>query len=198
MPKQIDRQTRILQSASKFFSQKRFDQVLMEDVAQNAGVGKGTLYRYFRDKEDLHSAVVFDAIAKLKKELRNRTSEVLDPLERLRASVWAIVSFLNRNRNFFRLMGAEGGRSRGRKTEYRKRWWRERGELIGIIGEVLRFGADTGNFDIRHTETEAQILLGMIRSTMRFNGDKLKVDEMVEEILRIFLHGVQKPIRKSD
>jgi len=190
--KKEGRQQRILQSAARLFAEKRFDEVLMDEVAHRAGVGKGTLYRYFRDKEELYFAVVFDGIGHLKEQLRSKASSEPDPLKKLEAAVRAIVSFLRGNRCFFRLMTLEDSKADERKSSYRSRWHQERGGLLASIEEVLESGAKRGIFDVRHLNTEAQILLGMVRSTLRFNQDRMSVDEIVEEILRIFLRGIQK------
>ena len=45
--------SRIYDSAEKLFSEKDFHDVKMEEIAKNAGVGKGTIYTYFKSKEDL-------------------------------------------------------------------------------------------------------------------------------------------------
>ena len=58
-----DRRKIILEEAARLFSAKRFDEVLMDYIAQQAGVGKGTIYTYFADKEELYFAVVFKGFA---------------------------------------------------------------------------------------------------------------------------------------
>lgn len=181
-----------MESASRLFAEQRFDEVLMEDIARASGVGKGTLYRYFRDKEELYSAVVFAGIADLKAQLRRRLAEAADPVARLEAALRAIVAFLGNKRFFFRLMTREDSKIGNRKDEYWRRWRQERGELVSCIAEILQSGAASGLFEIRHLHTEAQILLGMVRSTLRFNEDKLTAEQMVDEILRIFLRGIHK------
>jgi AcrR family transcriptional regulator len=186
------RRERILESASRLFAGPRFDEVLMEDIARAAGVGKGTLYRYFRDKEELYAAVVFAGIADLKEQLRRRLAEGAGPVQRLEAALRAIVAFLGSKRFFFRLMTREDSKAGNRKDEYWHRWRQERGELTTCIAQILQEGAAGGLFEVRHPQTEAQILLGMARSALRFNEDKLSAEEVVEEILRIFLHGIQR------
>lgn len=192
MKKKEERQQRILQAAARLFAENRFDEVLMEEVAQQAGVGKGTLYRYFRDKEELYFAVVFDGIAHLKDQLRSRAATEMDPLKKLEAAVQAIVSFLSDNRFFFRLMGIEDSKLDGKQGSYRSRWKQERDELLASLEEILQSGTERGVFDVHYLNTEAQILLGMVRSTLRFNRDGLSAGQVVEEILRIFLRGIQK------
>lgn len=44
---------RIFDSAENLFSEKDFHEVKMEEIAKNANVGKGTIYTYFKSKEDL-------------------------------------------------------------------------------------------------------------------------------------------------
>ena len=44
---------RIFDSAESLFSEKDFHDVKMEEIAKKAGVGKGTIYTYFKSKEDL-------------------------------------------------------------------------------------------------------------------------------------------------
>ncbi|NBT62453.1 MAG: TetR/AcrR family transcriptional regulator, partial [Planctomycetia bacterium] len=48
-------QEKILAAAEVMFASKRFHEVLMEDIAIGAGVGKGTIYRYFKNKEELYA-----------------------------------------------------------------------------------------------------------------------------------------------
>ena len=188
-----DRKERILRSAGRLFSERRFDEVLIEDVAREAGVGKGTVYRYFSDKEELYFAFVFSGFAELKQQLSRDATQGLDPLEQLHAAIRSIVGFLSHNRFFFRLMTREDSSPGSRKKEYRERWKRERDNLVGVLAAVLEHGAKEEVLDVRHLRTEAQILLGMVRSTLRFNEENLSTDEIVEEITRVFLRGVQWP-----
>ena len=52
-----DKEQRILDTAADLFARQPFHKVLLSDVARVASVGKGTLYLYFKSKEDLYFAV---------------------------------------------------------------------------------------------------------------------------------------------
>ena len=41
-----ERKKQVIEEAARLFSSRRFDEVLMDDIAQQAGVGKGTIYTY--------------------------------------------------------------------------------------------------------------------------------------------------------
>jgi AcrR family transcriptional regulator len=58
-----DRPREICSAALEVFSEKGFAAARLDEIARRAGVSKGTLYLYFKDKEDLFRAVVRDTVA---------------------------------------------------------------------------------------------------------------------------------------
>ncbi len=60
------RKGEIIRAAEKAFFSKGFDKTTMDDIADQAELSKGTLYLYFKSKEDLHMAVASKAITILK------------------------------------------------------------------------------------------------------------------------------------
>ena len=186
-----DRKKLILEEAARLFSARRFDEVLMDDIAHQAGVGKGTIYTYFADKEELYFAVVFEGIRRLNEQLQRKANRQQDPEKELRRMVHAIVSFFSQNRFFFRLMSQEDGKSEGGKGENRKRWREERRIQLAAIETVLQNGAEQGVFSVEYPKVETAILRDMVRSVM-IHAKGLSVEEMVDTIMRIFLQGVHK------
>lgn len=53
-----DRRESILDVAIEVFGSKGFDGATVEDIAQTAGIGKGTIYLYFKSKEEIFNAIV--------------------------------------------------------------------------------------------------------------------------------------------
>ena len=166
MGKKTERKNQILQSAARLFSSKRFDEVLMDDIAQEAGVAKGTLYGYFPDKEELYFAVIFEGISNLNERLRDRAEKDSAPEEKLRGMMHALVSFSRHNRFFFKLMSIEDSKSEKGRGENRRRWHEERRKQMQAIEEVLQSGAEQGVFRIRDLRREAGILRDMVRSSI--------------------------------
>lgn len=58
-----DRPREICAAALEVFAEKGFAAARLDEIAARAGVSKGTLYLYFKDKEDLFRAVVRDTVA---------------------------------------------------------------------------------------------------------------------------------------
>ena len=62
--KTAEKEQQIVRAAAEVFANRDFHRVLMDDVAARAGVGKGTLYRYFPTKDDLYFATICIATAR--------------------------------------------------------------------------------------------------------------------------------------
>lgn len=60
---------RIVQSAIECFSEYGFDRSRMDDIAQTADLSKGTLYLYFKSKEDLFYAICENNLKVIKEQL---------------------------------------------------------------------------------------------------------------------------------
>ncbi len=87
------RKEEIVQAAEKVFFSKGFEQSTMDDIAGEAELSKGTLYLYFKSKDDIHLAVARNAI----KLLRIQTSIAAEgdgnALEKLRRMGLACIDF---------------------------------------------------------------------------------------------------------
>ncbi len=194
-PAQEERRRAILEAAERLFADGRFDEVLMEDVAEEAGVAKGTIYRYFADKESLYLTVLTEGFEELQRQIREVASP--DPVDRLEHAVRAVVGYMSRNRFLFRLMWRDESEA-ARRREHRRRWKVQREQLVDAVAQVLRYGEERGAFAVPHLNTDAQILLGMIRSCIRSNEQGLGPDQIVSEVVRVFLHGVGKEPSRGD
>ena len=60
----LHRQEEILEAAFEVFAASGYEAARIDDVARKAGIAKGTIYLYFRDKERLFQAVVRTLIPK--------------------------------------------------------------------------------------------------------------------------------------
>ncbi len=68
------RRNEILQAAIIVFSQNGFVKTTMEHVAEESSLAVGTLYRYYKSKEELFVAIVFDAMEIMAKKLEEIAS----------------------------------------------------------------------------------------------------------------------------
>ena len=69
---------KIVQAAITTFSKYGYDKTRMDDIAESANLGKGTLYLYFKSKEELFYAISENSIKELKEQLSKLFSKKED------------------------------------------------------------------------------------------------------------------------
>src|SRR5438270_9573836 len=85
----------MLDAAARLFGMQRFHEVRMEDIAAEAAVGKGTLYRYFSDKDELYLALLERASREYLERLQEEKARAEGAREQLQAVVAAIITFFD-------------------------------------------------------------------------------------------------------
>src|SRR5207253_7844546 len=81
----------MLDAAARLFGTQRFHEVRMEDIAAEAEVGKGTLYRYFADKEELYRAMLGHSSDRFMRRMEGIVTGPGTARERLEALVAGIL-----------------------------------------------------------------------------------------------------------
>jgi len=104
MPDSPDRHTQLREAALRVFARKGYRNTVVEDVAEEAGVAKGTVYTYFDRKEELLGAVYEGLMG----ELQSRQTEILEsdrpPLDKIRAIHRGFADLLSGNEDLARVM----------------------------------------------------------------------------------------------
>jgi AcrR family transcriptional regulator len=108
LPPRQDAKERILEAALEVFSQKGFHTATMDEIAEKAGVGKGTLYRHFETKKKLFAALVRIRLD----ELEKNSEEVIDANDDVLAMISNYIriyfQFFDQNQRLYRLIMKEG------------------------------------------------------------------------------------------
>ena len=87
-PKFVDREQKtqkIAQAALEMFAQRGFAATSVDQIAQAAKVGKGTIYEYFDNKADIFVAAVREWMKQLEGQFEQELNKIEDPIERLKA-----------------------------------------------------------------------------------------------------------------
>ncbi len=71
----LERRNAIIASAEKIFFKEGIENASMEQVAQEAELSKGTLYLYFKSKEELYHIIILRGFIELRKRLREATQD---------------------------------------------------------------------------------------------------------------------------
>jgi TetR/AcrR family transcriptional repressor of mexJK operon len=176
----------ILHAAEVIFTRRDFHEVLMEDVAQECGVGKGTLYRYFPSKRELYLAVMFEGIEALRDDLRAALARPGAPVEKIECIVRCILRHFWDRRFFFALI--HRNEHRPEDPEGRE-WLRRRAEIVDIVQLTLEQAVAAGRMRSMNPRIAAEMLLGMLRGVNRYRSRHDALEDLVAAVVEVFWHG---------
>jgi len=177
------RRNDIIDAARKLFADKDFDEVSMNEIAGEVGLGKSTLYLYFKNKESLYFAVVLRGTRIWAEMVKEEVEKGNTGLEKLILYGNANRRFSNEYPDYFRLLYSPTSikkqfdmdkmTSSGEFQEVRELF--KEIMLIGI--DSIQKGRDEGEIRLDVDPTEAAILLSVI-----YNG-KVNMGDWAKELL---------------
>lgn len=180
----LDEQKRagITAAAVKLFATRPFHKVRLDDIASAAKVGKGTLYLYFKSKDDLYISIVYESFAPVLRHLREElTGQNESAWESLRRIVAAMSHFAVSNPNLYELM---------RSVPLDRQRADQRKVLTELLEQTIRRGVRAGEMCDPHPELTATFIPSMFRAAMHFGPKELSEDVLTNQILRLLKQGL--------
>ena len=190
----------ILSAAEKVFAAKGFFRTTMNEIAEAAEFGTGTLYKYFSSKEDLYLTLIDEKTGEInllaKVELSQKTS-VKERIERVLRLQFA---FIEENRDFFRIYISERNRFEWTvKDDLGKGIHDKMVAYIEILAKVVKEGIREGELKSMDPMDLAHALVGIANSFVfewLISPQPYPLVSKVETVLDIFLRGVQRIERR--
>ncbi|HEY7118778.1 MAG TPA: TetR/AcrR family transcriptional regulator [Tepidisphaeraceae bacterium] len=182
----------IAATAARLFATRPFHKVKLDDVAAEAGVGKGTLYIYFKSKEDLYFWLIYDAFTQVLERLKRQLEgEQIPAGEGLRRILSELVKFAFDHPTLYELMRTAG------PIIPDERWADRRREFTGLIERTIRRGNVSGEFDDPHPQITALCVPGLVRSVMLFGPKGLDEATVTAQLIRLIERGVYRNGKKA-
>jgi AcrR family transcriptional regulator len=147
----LQKREAILDQAIAAFAEDGFRNADVQAIADAAGVGKGTVYRYFGNKESLFWATSMAVLQRLTSDLTAAVECLESPLEKLRAVAAAYAGFFESDPRYLEVFVQERAQFRGRVPEEHLNYHEE---LFDRFGQILQKGIELGEFrdvDVRQT-----------------------------------------------
>lgn len=187
--KRTDRRLAIIAAAEQLFRTRRFHEITLDEVARRARVGKGTIYLYFKDKDDLFFQTATAGFEELCALLGKNAAA---PFPRqLREAAELISRFFDSRHLLLRMMVESRGKGPN-PAAFRQRALEHRRQLVAALATAIRRGVDAGvvRRDMS-AETLATLLLGMLhtRSIATVGPDPKIADCPVETVIELFCNG---------
>jgi AcrR family transcriptional regulator len=99
---------KIIQAAQAEFAKNGFHRTVVSDIANRAGVGKGTVYRRFGNKEALFNSLTTWAVRQLEEQIEQACSQSKSPTQALQQILDIYFSFLQHSREIVEIVVMEG------------------------------------------------------------------------------------------
>jgi AcrR family transcriptional regulator len=145
-----ERRRELINTAERLFMEKGYEHTAISDIVKELNIAQGTLYYYFRSKEELLEAVVEKSIAILEQNVILLTEdEGVDEATRLNAAINGILGFVSQRNDFIDFLHQDINAVMHAKLE---KATLER--IVPILSELVAKGNAKGRFNIENpTET---------------------------------------------
>jgi len=201
MPKIVDKNAKkinIVHAAAKVFAEKGVVKTKMIDIAEEAGIGKGTIYEYYRSKEEIFAdtfRLLFDHMEiKLAEAIGNTT----DPIVKLKALIQvSYKEFLVHSGDLVGIMmdfWAEGIRTKSTDVISLVNLEQMYSEYKMLIADILYEGMSQGIFKQVDANSVAAIIVGAMDGVMLqwiMNKNAVDIDKISEVMVNTLLSGIQ-------
>lgn len=186
-----DKAQQIRKAAERLFASGRYHEVTLDDVCKKAGVGKGTVYRYFKDKEDLFWQVIASGQDELAASVEAVAREETDPGVGLRKAVCRVADFFRERHTLFRLVWSEQLRDSHRRQTVSKRWGTRDEKVIAVVAGFIAKGVEQGRYETDlNPAAAARLLLGMVRTALRHREMMPEGACPTESVIGLFERGL--------
>ncbi|ASS93629.1 MULTISPECIES: TetR/AcrR family transcriptional regulator [Peribacillus] len=178
----VDRKKLILEAATKSFSLFGYKATTMDQVAKIANVGKGTIYTFYKNKEELFKEIVQRMIEEMKYEAEQSLDDQLSFFENLHRAVYRILEFRQEHQLSLKLLQEE----REIGTPAVQEMVNEMEEaIVSYIKEKLKIAIEKGYIQPCDPEITAFLMLKMYLALI-FDWERNHAPLEKEEIAELF------------
>jgi TetR/AcrR family fatty acid metabolism transcriptional regulator len=176
----------ILDAAAKVFAMKPFHGVLIDEIASDAGIGKGTIYRYFETKDELYFATTLHILDQLADALSESLVLEKSATKRLERIAQECLRFYWERRFLFPYLESDG--MPGRREELLRR----RESILRFAQEAILSGIEQRELRGIDARIGAELFLGLVRSANLFRREDDSREDLVAQVMSVFLGGVAR------
>ncbi len=199
---QAQRRKAILNSAREAFFDKGFMAATMDGIADGCDLAKGTIYLYFRSKEELYISLMVEGLGLLKKDLDKIRGLPLRADNLLAEMLQIYHTFYEKNRKYFRIMflSSQPDVRERIQDELLRECLDSARECMQILNDVIEKGIADGVFRKVNAWAFANILWSTVNGIIMHYEQgplyrdeilRLPLQEMLEEGLDLALNGLR-------
>lgn len=195
----VDKKSLILESAEKLFIEKGYYSAKIEDIARNAGIAKGTVYIYFKDKESIYISLLEKKLAELTSFIENVINEEISSSEKLEKIYFSLSEYMDKAHRLQAIVSVENIKTLMHiMTKIKNRVIPKVKRIINSISKIIEEGIKEEVFKdidpllgalLFMNHLRLAILLPLVEElySLGFRPDKSSANK---KIMEAFFHGV--------
>ena len=191
MSKKIEKRQSIIQAAIEVFGKNGFKNSSICEIAQRANVAEGTIYQYFKNKDDLFFSIPVEKTKEFCEELDLHLQGITGAFNKIRKFIWYYLHFFKMNPEYGRILMLEMRVSRSFvKTDTYKFL---RTSTTRIL-EIIREGQDEGTIrkDV-NIYILRQLVLGVLEHIVArwlLKGEKYDLMQHYDQVNELVFYGM--------
>jgi TetR/AcrR family transcriptional regulator, fatty acid metabolism regulator protein len=186
------RRQQIIQAAAEVFGASNFQNASISEIAQKANVAEGTLYQYFKNKEDLFFSIPAQKTEEFCEEFNLHLQGIHDAFSKLRKLIWYYLYFFKMNPSYARALMLEMRVSKGFiKSETYGKIKAFTDKVLDIIKEGQEEGRIRKDVDVHIIR---ELVLGVLEHWVTrwlLKDEEYDLVEHYEEIGNLILSGIK-------
>ena len=190
-PVVTDKREAILRAATRVFARNGYFNSKVADIAREAGVADGTVYLYFKSKEEILHSIFDRSVDEAITEGRKQLAEITDAREKLRRIALLHLERLGADRDLAIVFQVELRGSTKFMEEFSAAGF---AEYLELIRSTFAEGQQAGMFRPElNAKVVAKILFGALdemATNWILSKRRYKLAPMADQVLDIFLNGV--------
>jgi TetR/AcrR family fatty acid metabolism transcriptional regulator len=191
-----DKHAKIIKAAIKVFAKNGFYNSRVSEIAKEAQVADGTVYLYFKNKDDILIRLFEEEMDKIINAMREEVEKIPDPAEKLRKFAFVHLNMVRENKYLAEVIQVELRQSSKFMHEYKNRKFIE---YLNIISGIVKDGQRSGHFrdDIRPGLFKRSFFgaLDEISNMFVFSPKRKKysVELAADQVAAFFIAGLLRP-----
>jgi AcrR family transcriptional regulator len=184
----------ILDATDRFLARYGYKKMTIDDLAQEVGIGKGSIYLHFTSKEEIVLSHIDRIIERLKEELKRIAAQDISPEERLQKMLVTRVLFrFDSVQHYTQSLNDLLAAVRPKLLSRRKHYFAEEAE---IFASVIEEGNEADVFESESPIETAKTFLLATNSLLPFSlttqelGERSEIEEKVGRVADLLLKGL--------
>jgi TetR/AcrR family fatty acid metabolism transcriptional regulator len=195
-PATTDKRTAILDAATAVFAKRGFFGAQVADIARSAGIAAGTVYLYFRSKDEILTSIFDRTMKEAIGEGRAALADVGDPVERLRQIARMHLARMGRDRNLAIVFQVELRQTTKFMEQFSATGLRD---YLAVIQQTIEDAQSNGRFRTSiNARTAAKVFFGALdemATNWILSRRRYALAGQADEIVDMLVGGFTAPAR---